>query len=264
MEEAQEVRRGREGAATRGKGRDGGRDAERRRVRGVVVGREGRGNEEAVVDGGEAEAERMLWRGREERHTWQGGVEAGKGSRCSKVETARGREKRRDAKPCGRLRCKEGMRDSGGRYGEETQKREGDTEAGRRHRSGKWRQHRGAVTSPQGQRATGVREAGGERRVRGESRGGAGRRGCTRRAAWGEGWRVRRGRPWCEAKGRRVRVDSAVVTWHETATATTAATSKAARGDCAVATDWRGRDERGNDEAASGWPGSIAAEVSSG
>jgi hypothetical protein len=32
---------------------------------------------------------RVLWCGREERHLWRGEVEAGKGSRCSKVETGR-------------------------------------------------------------------------------------------------------------------------------------------------------------------------------
>jgi hypothetical protein len=97
-EEAREVQRGREFAATRVRGRwvrrrcgcemgghcsdvgrgrgrdgtrrDGGGDAERRRVRGVVAGREGRGNEKAVVGGGEAEA-------------------GHNGSRCSKVETGR-------------------------------------------------------------------------------------------------------------------------------------------------------------------------------
>jgi hypothetical protein len=40
-----------------------------------------------------------------------------------------------------------------------------------------------------------------------------------------------------EAKGRRVRAD---VTWRGTAAVTAAATSKAARGDCAVALGWRG------------------------
>ncbi|KAJ7856265.1 hypothetical protein B0H14DRAFT_2578989 [Mycena olivaceomarginata] len=40
-----------------------------------------------------------------------------------------------------------------------------------------------------------------------------------------------------EVKGRRVRAD---VTWRGTAAATAAATSKAARGDCAVALGWRG------------------------
>jgi hypothetical protein len=84
--EAQEVQCGRDGAATRVRrrvgaaavclrdgratGRDGGGDTERRRVRGVVARREGRGNEKAVVGGGEAEA----------RHN---------GSRYSKVETGR-------------------------------------------------------------------------------------------------------------------------------------------------------------------------------
>jgi hypothetical protein len=77
-------------------GRDDGGDAKRRQVRGMVAGREGRHNEEAVVGGGEAEAEagrnrpirpRVLWRDREERHMWWGGVEASKG--CSKVETRR-------------------------------------------------------------------------------------------------------------------------------------------------------------------------------
>jgi hypothetical protein len=32
---------------------------------------------------------RVLWCGCDERHAWRGGVEAGKGSRCSKVETGR-------------------------------------------------------------------------------------------------------------------------------------------------------------------------------
>jgi hypothetical protein len=32
---------------------------------------------------------RVLWRGREEKHAWRGGVEAGEGSRCSKVEPGR-------------------------------------------------------------------------------------------------------------------------------------------------------------------------------
>jgi hypothetical protein len=68
----------------------------RRQVCGMVAGREGCHNKEAVVGGGEAEAEaghnrpiwpRVLWRDREERHAWQGGLEANKG--CSKVETGR-------------------------------------------------------------------------------------------------------------------------------------------------------------------------------